>query len=293
MEYRVLGPVEVNHDGRQLPLDGAKQRTVLTVLLMAGDLVVYDAQLGEHLWGQKAPITMNAQIYTYVSRLRKVLGRHARITRHSPGYLMQIGSAWFDLHDFTELSRRGHEAHAAGDFELAAELLSAALSLWRGPALANVSTHLAEAVRPQLEEARLSALTGRIEADLALDRHMALLPELTQLVRQFPLQERFRAQLMTALYRCDRQADALAVYEQGRRMLAGELGVDPGALLQRVLHAILNSDPKLLGVGRQPTLAGARPHGVSWRRPLPTSLRPGFRPLTSPCSPRITLEGFR
>ncbi len=256
MEYRILGPVEVRHEGRPLPLYGAKQRTVLTALLMAGDLVVYDTQLGEHLWGQNAPITMNAQIYTYISRLRKVLGPHARITRHSPGYLMQIGHSWFDLHEFTEQSQRGHEALAVGDYEKAATLLSAALSLWRGPALADVSSHLADAVRPQLEEARITALTGRIEADLALGRHVALVPRLTQLVRQYPLQERFRAQLMTALYRCDRQADALALYEEGRRMLAGELGVDPGALLHDVLLAILNSDPKLLGPARERSLAG-------------------------------------
>jgi DNA-binding SARP family transcriptional activator len=247
MEYRILGPVVVSDEGRQLALFGAKQRTVLTALLMAGDLVVYDTQLGEHLWGQNAPATMNAQIYTYISRLRKVLGSHAQITRHSPGYLMDIGSSWFDLHEFTELSQRGHEALAAGDYEQASASLSSALSLWRGPALANVSTHLAEAVRPHLEEARITALTARNEADLALGRHVALVPKLTQLVRQYPLQERFRAQLMTALYRCDRQADALALYEQGRRILAGSMGVDPGALLHEVLLAILHSDPKLLG----------------------------------------------
>jgi DNA-binding SARP family transcriptional activator len=256
MEFRILGPVEVLHEGRQLPLYGAKQRTVLTALLMAGELVVYDAQLGEHLWGQNSPTTMNAQIYTYVSRLRKVLGPHARITRHSPGYLMQIGSASFDLHEFTDLSQRGHDALAAGDYEKAATLLSSALALWRGPALANVSSHLAEAMGPQLEEARLTALTGRIEADLALGRHVPLVPRLTQLVRQYPLRERFRAQLMTVLYRCDRQADALELYEQGRRILASALGVDPGALLQEVLLAILNSDPKLLGPARERSLAG-------------------------------------
>ena len=258
MEFRILGPVEAQHDGRQLTMYGAKQRTVLTALLLAGDLVVYDAQLGDYLWGQNAPTTMNAQIYTYVSRLRKVLGPHARITRHSPGYLMRIGPAWFDLREFTEQAQRGRVALAEGRFAEAADTLAAALSLWRGPALANVSTHLAELVRPQLEEARIAALTDRIDADLALGRHAALVPELTHLVRQYPLQERFRAQLMTAFYRCDRQADALAVYEQGRRMLAGELGVDPGALLNGTLQAILNSDPKLFGPSAEHALAGAR-----------------------------------
>lgn len=256
MEYRILGQVEVRHGEKQLPLHGAKQRTVLSALLLAGDLVVYDSRLGEYLWGQKAPATSNAQIYTYVSRLRKTLGPHARIMRRSPGYLMQIGSSWFDLDEFTDQSQRGHEALDAGDYERAVSLLSSALSLWRGPALANVSSHLADAVRPQLEEARITALTGRFEAELALGRHASLVPRLTQLVREYPLQERFRAQLMTALYRCDRQADALALYEQGRRMLTGSLGVDPGALLREVMLAILNSDPKLLGPVRERSTAG-------------------------------------
>jgi DNA-binding SARP family transcriptional activator len=256
MEYRILGQVEVRHDDLQLPLYGAKQRTVLTALLLAGDRVVYDSQLAEHLWGQKVPATMNAQIYTYISRLRKLLGPHARITRHSPGYLMQTGSASFDLDEFTVKSQRGREALDAGDYEQAVTLLSSALSLWRGPAVANVSSHLAEAVRPQLEEARITALTCRFEAELALGRHPCLVPRLTQLVREYPLQERFRAQLMTALYRCDRQADALALYEQGRRILAGSLGVEPGALLHEVMLAILNSDPQLLGPARERSPAG-------------------------------------
>jgi SARP family transcriptional regulator, regulator of embCAB operon len=256
MEYRILGPVEVRHEGAELPLDGAKQRTVLSALLIAGDMVVYDAQLSDHLWGQSSPTTMNAQIYTYVSRLRKILGPHASITRRSPGYLMEIGSGWFDLHEFTEQSRRGHLALLDGRYEEASTLLRSALALWRGPALANVSPHLAEAMRPELEETRIAALAGRIDADLALGRHVPLLPELTQLVRQYPLQERFRAQLMTSFYRCDRQADALALYEQGRRMLATELGVDPGQLLQEVLHAILTSDPRLLGPRSELLLAG-------------------------------------
>jgi DNA-binding SARP family transcriptional activator len=257
VEYRILGQVEVRHEGRPVPLHGAKPRTVLSALLLAGDQVVYDSQLGDHLWGRKAPATMNAQIYTYVSRLRKLLGPHARITRRSPGYVMETGSAWFDLAEFTDRSRRGHEALAAGDHRGAVRLLTSALSLWRGPALANACAPLAEAVRPHLEEARITALTGRFEAGLALGAHAALVPELTRTVREYPLQERFRAQLMTALYRCHRQADALALYEQGRKMLKGSLGVDPGTLLREVMLAILHSDPALLGPVRERAPAGA------------------------------------
>lgn len=257
VEYRILGQVEARHEGRPLPLPGAKPRTVLSALLLAGDQVVYDSQLGDHLWGHRAPATMNAQIYTYVSRLRKLLAPHARITRRSPGYLMETGSAWFDLAEFTDRSRRGHRALAAGDHRGAVSLLDSALSLWRGPALADVCAPLADAVRPHLEEARITALHGRFEAGLALGGHAALVPELTRTVRAYPLQERFRAQLMTALYRCHRQADALAVYEEGRALLQGSLGVDPGALLREVMLAILRSDPALLGPARERAPAGA------------------------------------
>jgi DNA-binding SARP family transcriptional activator len=247
MEYRILGLVEVWRGGEEKRLDGTKMRTVLAALLVAGDRVVLDAQLSKHLWGQCSPTTMNAQIYTYVSKLRKILGPHATISRRSPGYRLRIGTGWCDLYEFQELARRGHAALLAGSYEEAAARLGKALSLWRGPALANVSEHLAEAVRPHLEETRIAALAGRIDADLALGRHLSLLPELTELVAQYPLQERFRAQLMTSFYRCDRQADALALYERGRRMLADELGVDPGLLLRDILHAILTADPQLLG----------------------------------------------
>jgi DNA-binding SARP family transcriptional activator len=239
MEFRVLGPVEVRHDGREVPLDGSKQRTVLAALLIAGDRLVSDTEMTGYLWGDRPPITVNAQIYTYVSRLRKILGNQAGISRRSPGYLLWIGAARFDLAEFVAQSRLGHAALADGHYEEAAELLRSALALWRGPALVNVSEQLSHAEGPQLDEARIAALAGRIDADLALGRHIQLLPELTGLVQRFGLQERFRAQLMTVLYRCDRQADALVVYDQGRRMLAEELGIDPGTLLRGVHRAIL------------------------------------------------------
>jgi SARP family transcriptional regulator, regulator of embCAB operon len=245
MEFRILGPVEVRHNGEEVPLDGSKQRTVLAALLIAGDRMVSDTEITGHVWGESPPTTVNAQIYTYVSRLRKILGQHASIIRRSPGYLLRIGSCRFDLAEFSEQAVRGQAALLDGRYEEAAGLLRAALALWRGPALVNVSEQLADAEGPQLEEARISALASRIDADLALGRHVLLLPELTRLVRLYPLQERFRAQLMTVLYRCDRQADALVLYEQGRRMLSEELGIDPGSLLREVHYAILTGAPAL------------------------------------------------
>ncbi|MEU4805213.1 AfsR/SARP family transcriptional regulator [Actinosynnema sp. NPDC023587] len=250
LEFRILGPVEVHHDGAEVPLDGSKPRTVLTALLLADNGAVSDAQMSDFLWGQHPPATYNAQIYTYVSRLRKTLRREVGITRRSRGYELRPTSCSFDLREFEDQAAQGQAALAANRFEDAARLLRGALRLWRGPALTGVSEHLSDAEAPRLEEGRIAALESRIEADLALGRHASLLPELTRLVHQHPLQERFRAQLMTTFYRCDRQADALSLYEEGRRMLADELGIDPGSLLREVHLAILTADPLLQGPRR-------------------------------------------
>lgn len=245
LEFRILGPVEVHHDGVELPLDGSKPRTVLSALLIADNGAVSDARMSDLLWGHQPPATFNAQIYTYVSRLRKTLRKEGHIARRARGYELRLNTCSFDLREFEEKAALGQAALAANRYEEAARLLRAALLLWRGPALTGVSEHLADAEAPRLEEARIAALESRIEADLALGRHAQLLPELTRLVHQHPLQERFRAQLMTTFYRCDRQADALVLYEEGRRMLADELGIDPGALLRETHLAILTADPVL------------------------------------------------
>ncbi|TPQ22179.1 AfsR/SARP family transcriptional regulator [Streptomyces sporangiiformans] len=245
MEFGILGPVSVRARGAEMRLDGEKQRTVLAALLIAEGSFFPDAELSWFLWGDRPPATHTAQIYNYVSRLRRTLGPEVGIIRRPHGYLMRIGAASFDLLRFRDLAGQGQSAILAGKYEEAGDLLRDALTLWRGPVLANVSEHLAGSEGPPLEEARISVLAGRVEADLAVGRHPQVLPELTRLVAQYPLHERFRAQLMTALYRCDRQAEALALYDHGRRLLGDELGVAPGPLLREIHRAILASDPCL------------------------------------------------
>jgi DNA-binding SARP family transcriptional activator len=245
MEYRILGPVEVRNNGVEISLDGAKQRTVLAALLLAQGGFVSDGELSALLWGANPPVTLNAQIYNYVSRLRKTLGDSISISRRSPGYLMRIGGASFDLIEFEQLAAAGHAALLDRRYEEAARSLRAALALWRGPALANVSEHLTDAEGPRFEEARIAIVESMIESDLALGKHQEALPALTRLVRQFPLRERFQAQMMTTLYRCDRQAEALALYERSRRTLAHELGIEPGVRLREIHRAILTADPAL------------------------------------------------
>ncbi|QKV94294.1 winged helix-turn-helix domain-containing protein [Streptomyces sp. NA02950] len=239
MEFRILGPVQVRVDGAAVPVDGAKQRTVLAALLLSGGRVLSDDRLSELLWGPTPPPTRTAQLYTYVSRLRKRCGPWLCTERRGSGYAMDVGDARYDWDEFRRLAEQGRTALAAHHYATAADRLTAALALWRGPALSDVTGRLAETELPRLEEARIAAVQNRIEAELALGRHAQSVPELTRLVAEHPLRESLRYQLMTALYRCDRQADALAVYERGRRALRDELGVDPGAALRRLHRELI------------------------------------------------------
>lgn len=239
MDLKILGPVSAELDGRAVALDGSKQRTALAALLLAHGKVVPDERLTALLWGWDPPATSTNQLYTYVSRLRTRLGAGLGLERRGPGYRMDIGDARFDWDTFRGLADTGRAALRAGRYADAERLLDDALALWRGPALTDVTEYLAEAEAPRMEEARLSALENHTEAALALGRHTDLVPGLTRQVTLHPVRERLRGQLMTALFRCGRQADALAVYEEGRRALAEDLGIDPGPALRTVHQEIL------------------------------------------------------
>ncbi|MER7111548.1 AfsR/SARP family transcriptional regulator [Streptomyces sp. NPDC000229] len=217
-----------------------KQHTVLAALLLARGRVVSDDCLSRLLWGWNPPATMNAQLYSHVSRLRRLLGDEVSITRMAPGYALDIGSCSFDLATYERLSAAGHGALLAGDIDTAGSLLHEALSLWRGPVLTNVTEQLADAEAPSLMEARLATLEERVAADLARGMHRRLVVELSDLVREHPLRERLRGQLMTALVGAGRKGDALHVYHEGRRLLVEELGVEPGEELNAVYHAVLD-----------------------------------------------------
>ncbi|SNQ52026.1 conserved hypothetical protein [Frankia canadensis] len=240
MEFRVLGPVEACRSGRRIDLAGAKLRTVLAALLLARGHVVSDQRLTSLLWGWGPPVTMYAQLYTYISRLRKLLGKDVSIDRRFPGYVLDIGESRLDLIEFERLERSGREALLRGDSEKASTLLGGALAEWSGPAFSNVTEFLAEIEGPPLAESRAVALENRITADLELGRHHQLTPELAGLLTEFPLRERLRAQAMTALYRSGRQADALGLFHEGRRTLAEELGVEPGEELMAAYQAVLH-----------------------------------------------------
>jgi DNA-binding SARP family transcriptional activator len=261
VDFRILGPVEARANGQSIALGGTKQHTMLAALLLGRGQLLPDYRLGEILWGERPPSTSSAQIYTYASRLRKCLGDDVEIIRRSPGYMMRDGDSRVDYDDFFRIAKLGTKNLRKNCFSDAAKQLREALSLWRGPALANTTEFLSVAEAPRLEEARTSALEDRIEADLALGQHLQLVSELRGLVAEYPLREKMRSQLMIALYRIGRQADALDVFREGRHFLAEELGVDPSAGLQKTYQAILEADPALMApVERGPAITGVPRH---------------------------------
>lgn len=249
MRFRVLGPVEAWNEKGRIDVRGSKLRTVLASLLLSRGRVVSDSRLIEMLWGEEPPSTTHAQIQTYASRLRSLLAPDVRIERQPPGYRLSFSPDQrldLDLLEFERLAAAGRAALAGGQAVTARRALGAALAQWRGQALAGVTDHLASIEQAHLEEARLAVLESRIEADLVLGEHAALITELTALVAAYNLRERPRLQLMLAFHRCGRTADALTVYQEFRQILIDELGLDPSAELQRLHRLILAGDPILL-----------------------------------------------
>ncbi len=231
MEFRILGPLEVIEDGQALELGGQKQRALLAVLLLEANRVVSSDRLIQALWEEGPPETAQKALQVYVSQLRKTLGRE-RLETRAPGYLVRVEEGELDLERFQELRAEGK--------------LAEALSLWRGPPLSDVAyQRFAQTEIARLEELRLACLEDRLEADLASGRHAELVGELEALAREHPLRQRPRGQLMLALYRSGRDAEALDAYQETRRALVEELGIEPRRELQDLQQRILRQDPSL------------------------------------------------
>jgi YVTN family beta-propeller protein len=247
VELAVLGRLEVRIDGETTPLGGPKQRALLALLLLSANEVVSRDHLVDALWGERAPASAQRSLDSYVSRLRALLGPD-RIERRPPGYLFRVAPGELDLDRFEDLLTRGRAAAAAGEATMASDRLREALNVWRGPALADLSSDpFAAREAGRLEERRVLALEERIDADLELGRGPELVPELERLVVDQPFRERPIGQLMQALYRTGRQAEALAVYQEFRHRLSEELGLEPGTQLRELEQRILRQDPELLG----------------------------------------------
>jgi DNA-binding SARP family transcriptional activator/WD40 repeat protein len=244
IEFRVLGPLEVARGGRRLPLGGERQHALLALLLLRANEVVPSERILDELFRDAARDPANA-LQVAISRLRRSLEDGVLETRPR-GYLLHAGAEELDAARFERLADEGRRRLAAGDAEAAAATLADALDLWRGPPLQELA--LLDFAQPEirrLEELRLTARMDRIDAELALGRADELVAELEALTAANPLQERLRGQLMLALYRAGRQADALDVYRQTRELLNAELGLEPSRALQRLERSILNQDEKL------------------------------------------------
>lgn len=252
MNYRLLGSIEVIEAGTSLPLGGAKQRALLGLLLLNANKVVSVDRIVDELWGENPPETSANAVQVYVANLRKILqpdraqgGAHEVLLTRPPGYMLRVEPDEVDSLRFERLAEEARRTMATAP-EPATAKLREALALWHGPALADIVFEgPARGEITRLEESRLSAVEDRIQGDLELGRHAALIGELESLIAEHPVRERLHAQLMLALYRCGRQAEALKAYRDARRMLVEELGIDPCAELQSLEKAILQQDPSL------------------------------------------------
>ncbi|GAA3437966.1 AfsR/SARP family transcriptional regulator [Kutzneria kofuensis] len=243
IEFRVLGPLEVLIDGGPRPLPAAKQRLLLGSLLLRANHAVSAAELVDVVWGERPPAGARNTLRTYVMRLRQQLGPACALRTAQDGYALDVPAGSLDAARFRELLVR---ARAVDDAATVWSLLTEALALWRGPVLADVPLNpLRHDEINRLEAERLDARERRIDAGLTLGRHEELVPELRELADANPARERVWAQLMVALYRSGRRADALHVYREVYEYLSDELGVDPGAELLRVRQAVLSDHPSL------------------------------------------------
>jgi DNA-binding SARP family transcriptional activator len=275
VELRILGPLEVVDGDRRLDLGPYRQRAVFTILVLHGGVVVSLDRLVDLLWGETPPNAATGSLQAYVSNLRRVLEpergpRQAAtvLVTEAPGYRLGLDPDAIDAVRFERLAKEGREHLVAGDHSTAIARFDAALNLWRGEALAEFRFEaFAAADVARLDELRVATEEDRIEAHLAASEHATVAASLEALVARHPLRERLRAQQMLTLYRMGRQAEALRVYDDIRRLLADELGVEPGPRVREVFRQVLDQDPEL-------DAPRASLQSVEVSSPLPTVSRP-------------------
>jgi DNA-binding SARP family transcriptional activator len=268
MEFRILGPIEAVVAGRVVRLGGGKPRALLTLLLMHVNQTLSRERLLDELWGERLPATAVKTLQVNISRLRKALAGAAPsgsvdlVLTREHGYELRLDPERLDAHRFERLVAEARSELAASRPQRARSLIEEALALWRGEPLGDLAYEpFAQREIARLEELRIAARELLVEARLALGRHAELVGELERLVAEHPYRERLRAQLMLALYRSERQADALQAYQNARRTLVEDLGIEPGEPLRELERAILAQDPELLLAARaaqtapEPTVA--------------------------------------
>ncbi|SBW22604.1 tylosin biosynthesis-specific regulatory protein tylS [Candidatus Protofrankia californiensis] len=256
MEFGVLGPLILGTEGQSFLPSAPKPKQLLALLVLNANRVMSAASCIEELWSSDPPASAMSTLQTYVLHIRKALARvpgvdslaaaRSVLTTHDYGYALQVGPEDVDAFRFGMLVREGQRAQESAQHQRAAELLAQALAVWRGDVLVDVQLGpMLQMHARALEEARLGAWERRVESDLRLGRHHLLLGELVGRAAAHPVNENIHAQLMVALYRSGRPADALGVYLRLRTMLRRELGLDPSMRLQQLYHAVLRADPVL------------------------------------------------
>jgi len=269
LAFRVLGPLEVTYGAVAVPIAGSRQRALLAYLLLHANRVVATDRLIDELFGDEAPDGALNSVHAGISRLRRQLTEEGvaevPIVTRPPGYFLELAPEQLDLNDFERLLEQGRRQLDAGAPDLSGDTIREALALWRGSPLADIANYpfaQAEASRP--EGLRVTAVTERIEADLASGRHPELVGELESLVAAHPLDERLRGLLMLALYRSGRQADALELFRRTRELFVEELGIEPGPELRELQQAMLRQDTDLRLTPVQRETAQPRPRRRVW-----------------------------
>jgi DNA-binding SARP family transcriptional activator len=248
VKFKILGPLEIFSRTARLDLGGTRQQIVVAMLLLNANRVVTMDRLLEAIYGEDLPPTSRSQAQISISSLRRLFASHGCdgvIATRAHGYVIQVDRGELDAQLFDETVAAARAAREADHPDQAVACYRDALRLWRGPALDGIDSQLIRVAAGRLDEQRITTIEDRISLELDLGRHHELVGELAELVEQFPLREQLRGQLMLALYRCGRTAEALQVYRQARRTMIDELGIEPGGLLQHLEHAILTSDPSL------------------------------------------------
>jgi DNA-binding SARP family transcriptional activator len=281
VEFRILGPLEAYRDGRSLLPHGSRQPALLATLLLHANQIVSRTRLIDDLWGEAPPETATKMVHIYVSELRKLLepdssaeGAWQVLVTRAPGYMLRIQPEQLDANRFERLIEQARAALAEARPAAASALLDEALDLWRGPPLAEFADRpFAQIEAARLEELRLSAIEDRIDARLALEGGATLIGELEAFVAAHPLRERPRRQLMLALYRSGRQAEALDVYKKTRELLIDELGIEPSRALHDLEKAILRQEPSLDRPASESPARGAEQTIVAPAPSAPTEVR--------------------
>ena len=289
MQFRMLGPLEVQVDGSWSGINAAKWRTVLAVLLLQPGQVVSTERLITEVWPEETPARATNLVSVYVHRLRRLIGdpEGKVLTTRAPGYQLLIDPEDTDAGRFAQLAAEGRQALSAGQFEQASAVLGTALGLWQGSrALTDVPpSALVSAEADRLEESRIEAVQLHIQADLGCGRHAEVVGQLHRLLADYPMREELWALLMRALYRSGRQAEALEAYAQAREVIAEELGVDPSAELQQLYQRMLQADSGTPSASRTPVPADspfATPGPEAPVEPARPAKPPGRRPTRPP-----------